>query len=51
MHTSPINETVVLGILPGAASLPDSPSDAQVSVPPCGADYWSAEALRVLQAR
>jgi len=51
MHSSPIDDTVVLGILDGAESMPDAAANPQATVPPCGPEYWSREALRTMQNR
>jgi hypothetical protein len=53
MRVSDITTTLVLGILPNAGTMPDTPSDSMPDVPfdVCPADYWRNPADRDLLLR
>ncbi len=51
MYRSPRDGTLVLGVLPGADTVPDVRVDpSKASIVPCGAGFWSDEALRQQEA-
>lgn len=46
LFSSPIAGTAVFGILPGAAGLTDTGSDASPTFPLCGVEYWRSAEVR-----